>query len=75
MEKRKEKEFWILETVTNILDNLRIIKYVDKANIQLSKMNGRERGRMDIYKERGNKQFSVQTKIIIPSMMVKFYII
>jgi hypothetical protein len=47
MGKNKEKEFLILETVTNILVNLKIIKFVDKANTQLHKMNGKELGKMD----------------------------
>jgi hypothetical protein len=57
MEKNREQVFLILETVQNILVNLRITKFVDKENTQLSKINGKELGKTDIYKEKGNKLF------------------
>jgi hypothetical protein len=56
MEKNREQVFLILETVQNILVNLRIIKFVDKENTQLPKINGKELGKTDIYKEKDNKQ-------------------
>lgn len=46
-EKNKEQVYLILETVQNILDSLKIIKFLDKENIQLHKMSGKVFGMMD----------------------------
>jgi len=70
MEKNKEQAFLILVTVQNILDNLKTTKFMDRANTQHCKINGKESGKMDIYKARANRLFSVQIKLITHFMKV-----